>query len=177
MDPSTLSAAKLTPGGLWAALDADTRRLAARAVYERGDDDRSAPVEADAAIAAALRFRLVAVRRLPLERRIDYLARVVRPQDPLASLLLRELHLAHRRPLLVAFLDDLSIPHADGVIDGDLDPERHRPDTARLRPAVERLDARFPRPEVDLYLAALVAMDPGFWSPLAGLLEQRWARA
>jgi hypothetical protein len=163
----------LTPAGLWATLDAETRRLAAQAVYDRGNDDRAVPIEADAGIAAALNFRLVAVRRLPVERRVDYLTRVVRPKDPLASLLLRELHLAHRRPLLVAFLDALAIPHAAGVIEADLDPQRDRPEAARLKAAIDKLDASFTKAEIDLYLSALVAMDPAFWSSLAGLIEQR----
>lgn len=177
MDLRNLPLDDLTVAGIWNALDPEARRLGARAVYEGGDGDRAGAVEADAAIARAVRFRLVAVRRLPIDKRADYLARVVRPDESLASLLLRALHFGHRRELLAAFLDALAIPHQDGVIDPDYDFEAHRPEAGRLAAALAPLDARFPREEIDLYALTLLAMDRGAWAPLAEVLARRWGKA
>ena len=168
-----LSLDRLSAAGLWNVLDADTRAIAARAVYEDPEDDRTAPAEADVAIAKTLRFRLVAVRRLPLQKRTDYLARVVRPDDSLASSLLRALHLTHRRPLLSAFLDALDIPHENGVIDSGYDIDEHSPDSAQLFAALAALDKQFPRGEIDLYGLTLLAIDPVSWSALTEVLDSR----
>ena len=39
--------------------------------------------------------------------------------------------------------------------------------------ATEALDARFPAREVDVYLASLLALDPGSWEGLGDVLEAR----
>ncbi len=159
----------LTPATLWAELDVETRRLAARSVYDPGGDDVVSRAEANAAIASALRFRRSAVGRLPIEKRIDYLVRAVHPDDSLAGKLLRALHLTQRKKMLAEFLDALEIPQQDGVIETDapIDP----PNAAKLRPAVTRLRQSFPPAEVQLYLATLLAMDPGVWGDLAELVR------
>lgn len=154
----------LSPSKLWSALGPELRALAGRAVYSA--DDRSARNEVDQAIADAIRFREVAVRRLPLDKRVDYLSRVVRPDDDLATTLLLALHLEHRRPLLAAFLDHLEIPHNDGIIHEDHQPSPPSPEA--LRPAVNRLLGEFRQDEVEIYLASLLAMDDNVWG---GLLE------
>ena len=155
----------LTPATPWAGLDVETRRLAARSVYGPGRDDAASRAEANAAIASALRFRRAAVGRLPIEKRIDYLARAVHPNDSLAGKLLRALHLTQRKKMLAEFLDALEIPQKDGVIESDaaIDP----PNAAKLRPAVTRLRQSYPPAEVQLYLATLLAMDPDVWGDLA----------
>ena len=160
-----LTPEKLTSTGVWAAIDPQTRRLAAESLYE----DATARREADGAIASALRFREAKVRQLPVQRRVDYLLRSVHPDDSLASSLLLALHLGHRRPLLGSFLTRLGIPHEDGIIDPDhqLDP----PDADQLGEAVGRLYETFPGPEVELYLASLVALDPDSWSDLPPLMR------
>jgi hypothetical protein len=164
---------RLTPARLWAALDAATKELAARALYGGAHGDAGARREADLAIARALRFRPVAVLRLPVEKRIAHVVRGVRPDDMLAGALLRALHVVHRKTMLSAFLDDLGIPHHDGVIE-----EHHEvspPDPASLERAVQDLAGRFPRDEVELYLATLAAVDPETWSgvpPILGAMAQ-----
>jgi len=160
-----LSWGRLTPATLWAELDVETRRLAARSVYSPDWDDAASRAEANEAIARALRFRKAAVGRLPIEKRIDYLARAVHPDDSLVGTMLRALHLTLRKQMLADFLAALEIPQQDGVIeaDGPLDP----PDAALLRAAVSRLLESYPRTDVELYLASLLAMDPGVWGDLA----------
>lgn len=160
----------LTPSRLWAELDADTRTLAARSLYGRNWEDAPVRREADLAIAAALRFREVAVRRLSMEKRADYLARSVRPSDSLAHSLLLALHLEQRRELLRVFLDALGVPQKDGLIDPDHKLEPPVPE--QLTAAVRRLQEGFPREHVDVYLASLLAMDPDCWAGLVDLIRQ-----
>ena len=157
---------KLTPARLWPALDESVRRLAVEAMY---GDDPNLRREADQALADALRFRPAGVRKLPLDKRVDYFVRRVRPDNTLASTLLTTLHLAHRRPLLGAFLDALEVPNDDGLIPPGHEPEPFAGD--RLAPAVDGLRGRFEAPDVDLYLATLLALDPDMWGGLKPLLE------
>ena len=157
---------KLTPARLWPALDEPVRRLAIRAMY---GDDPDLRVQADQALADALRFRPAGVRKLPLDKRVDYFVRRVRPDNTLASTLLTTLHLAHRRTLLTAFLDALDVPNDDGLIPPDHEPEPISAD--RLAPAVETVRARFDAADVDLYLATLLALDPDVWGGLKPLLD------
>jgi hypothetical protein len=168
LDKTTLR--ELTPARLWAQLDPETRELAARTVYSDLLDDDSGRLEADMAIATTLRFRPVAVRKLPLDKRVGYLLRAVRADDALASTLLLSLHLGRRRPMLAAFLDRLGIDHEDGVIQvDDFEP----PGAEDLAPAVEAVYEAFPHAEADVYFATLIAMEPEVWEGLIELLERR----
>lgn len=84
---------RLTPARLWAALDADTRLLAARALYRHDWGDAPTRREADLALAAGMRFRDAMVRQLPVDKRAAYLARNVAAGDNLSASLLLALHL------------------------------------------------------------------------------------
>ena len=161
---------QLTPARLWADLDAETKRLAVETVYDGSWEDEASRLEADQAIAATLRYRAQAVRKLPAAKRVGYLLRAVRPDDSLAGTLLLALHLGRRGPMLVDFLDRLGIEHEGGAIRAERF-ERPRPE--RLDEAVSALYERFAAEEVDLYLAALIAMEPDTWSDLASILERR----
>ena len=161
-----LSLDRLTPARLWPVLGEPDRRLAVRALY---GDDPALRGQADEALAAALRFRPAAVRKLPVDKRVDYFVRRVRPDNTLAATLLTALHLGHRRALLRFFLDALDIPNDDGVIAPDHEPEPVAAD--RLAPAVDALRRRFDAPAVDVYLASLLALDPDTWGGLKLLLE------
>jgi hypothetical protein len=157
----------LTPSRLWSAMDPETRLAAAQSMY----DDKDGRREADAAVAATLRFRDVAVKSMPVDRRVDYLLRAVRPDDGLASSLLIALHLRRRSALLTAFLDALEVPNEAGVIDPDFDMPAL--DAERLTEPVAALFAGFPEDDVELYLACLLAMDPEVWGGLRGILARR----
>jgi hypothetical protein len=160
---------KLTSVRLWGTLDAETRTLAARALYDPDWEDVAARMEAEMAIAGALRFRKEAVRRLPVEKRVRYLATAVRPEEPLAGGLLRALHLGAHSEMLGRFLDTLGIPQENGVIESDdgLEP----PKRPALEEAAASLRESYPAADVELYLATLLAFEPEFWSELAGLLR------
>jgi hypothetical protein len=162
---------RLTPSRLWSEIDAETRHLAARCLYDPGWDDAGSRAEADEAIATALRFRPAAVRRLPVDKRVDYVARAVRPDDSLATALLRALHLIRRSEMLGAFLDELGIPQQGGVIDAD--EQLDRPDRETLTAATAVLRESYPSKDVDLYLAALLSMDSEFWSGLVEAVRPR----
>ena len=170
---ASLPLERLDPASLWTLLPTDVRALAARSLYARDREDPSARKLADIAIATALRFREVAVRKLPLDRRVEFLARAVRPDDSLGSSLLLALHMEHRRPMLAAFLDHLGIAHEDGAIrDGShIAPQPED----RLSAAAERLFESFPVEEVEVYLASLLVLDPDTWGALAAVLEKRRA--
>ncbi|MCP3978002.1 MAG: hypothetical protein GY716_01550 [bacterium] len=157
----------ITPASLWPRLEPDTRKLAAEAVY-RGNQGGTVRREADVAIATALRFREVAVRKLPTDRRIEYLIGRVHADDGLASSLLLALHLEHRIALLETFLDDLEIPQENGAIDDEFDLQPAEPE--RLRSAVAALREKFPTDQVDVYLASLIALDPETWGGLTQIL-------
>ncbi len=161
-----ISLDNITPARLWSELDPPTRVLAAEALFE---GDPALRGLAHQAIAAALRFRVAGVRKLSVGKRIDYLARVVRPEHELACSLLMALHLGRRQALLRSFLDHLEIPNEDGLIDAD--HELGPVDAEALAPAVAGLRERFEGAQVDLYLASLLALDPDVWGGLAPLLQ------
>ena len=139
--PKDLDLNRLTPAKLWSALDEETRLAAAQSLYRGTWDDPDGRRESDAAIAAALRFRPVAVRRMPVEKRVGYLLRAVRPGDSLASSLLLALHIDRRSELLERFLGRLEIPQEGGVIDPDHDVQP--PGVESLRAAAAELRRDF----------------------------------
>lgn len=161
----------LSPSRLFAQLDPALRLLAARALYAHDWQDRPTRREADLAVAQALRSREVAIRKLPTDRRAEYLARAVRPSDSLAVSLLMALHLEQRRGLLAAFLDALEIPHKDGIIEEGHD--LRAPSASRLESAAHALFRSHPGEEVEIYLATLLAMDREVWGGLAAVLAAR----
>ena len=152
-----LTADRLTPLSIWKSLDGDTRKLAAESMY-RSHETRA---EADFAICQAIRFRDSAVRKLPTARRVGYLLRTVPINEHLAGSLLLALHLQSRTEVLTRFLDELEIPHEDGMIDQE--HELERPEDAKLDAAVEALLADHEPDHVRLYLASLVSMDRHTW--------------
>jgi hypothetical protein len=141
------------------------RTLAAKSFYAREPDEPATRLQAEAAIARALKARDVFVRRMPTEKKVAYLATAVRPDEMLASSLLLSLHLGERRPMLAAFLDALGIAHENGLI-GD-NSELTPPDVARLDAAARSLYESFPADDVTLYLKVLLAMDDEMWGGLA----------
>lgn len=156
---------------IWLSLPTPVRTLAAKSLFEHDPNDGASRLQAEAAIARALKARDVYVRRLPEEKKVAYLATAVRPDEVLASSLLLALHLGHRRPMLAAFLDQLGIPHDNGLIaeNADLTP----PDAAQLDAAAKALYEKFPEEEVTLYLKVLMAMDGEMWGGLAATIESR----
>jgi hypothetical protein len=69
--------------------------------------------------------------------------------------------------MLVQFLDELGIPHKEGVVD-DLPPSV---DDTKLRAAVEGLLAKYPPESVAVYLLAFNEMNEANWPNLKAMLE------
>ncbi len=160
---------ELSPAALWAALDDATREEAVRSVY--GDGSGGGKLEADVAIAKALRFRPDAVKQLPLKRRVGYLLKNVHVDDSLATTFLLALHLNDRSEMLEAFLDALEIPQQGGLIDESYDLQP--PEQEALARASATIYERFGGERSDLYFAALLAMDGVTWGALAEILAAR----
>lgn len=166
---SRLDLGELSPAALWLALDDSTREEAVRSVYVDGAGESK--LEADVAIARALRFRPGAVKQLPLERRVGYLLKNVHVDDSLATTFLLALHLNDRSEMLETFLDELRIPQRGGLIDEghDLQP----PEREALERASATIYEKFGSERSDLYFAALIAMDGVTWGALGEILAAR----
>ena len=70
--------------------------------------------------------------------------------------------IAEQRPMMGAFLDALGIAHENGLIQ----EENVKPDTARMKGAVEKISAEFPAEDVQIYLNTLLCQDPETWGGL-----------
>jgi hypothetical protein len=155
------------PGKLWKRIPAE-RKLEASAAFWQEEESVEQQAEALVAIAGHFRFRPKTVRTLPVERKVRYLAAVPALPDTVAGRVLVAYHLAHKRPMLAAFLDALGIPHDSGVLNAEgLNP----PAADKLAAAAATLRAAFPKDDVELYFQTLLVQDPETWGGLAELLE------
>lgn len=147
---------------IWKNLPPAERSAASTAFF--GEMPRELAGAALAALAKARHMRPQAARSLPAEAQARILATVLDPGEPLAQGLLVSLHLAERRPLLVAFLDALRLPHEDGVLKEEA--ESAPPASAdELRRAVGALSS-FPPSQVLTYVNTLWIQDPARWAGL-----------
>jgi hypothetical protein len=99
---------------------------------------------------------------LDLDRKAKHLATVAGVSDQIAARALITYHLAEQRPMMGAFLDALGIAHENGLIQ----EENVKPDTAKIKGAVEKISADFPKEDVRIYLNTLVCQDPETWGGL-----------
>jgi hypothetical protein len=147
---------------LWKSLPAEDRRAATGTFFAEPPPELSGA--ALTALVKARNLRPQAARTLPPDAQARILATVLDPGEPLAQGLLVSLHLGHRRALLGAFLDALSLPHEDGVLKEEA--ERVAPvDAATAKAAVAAL-ASWPASEVRTYLNTLWLQDPERWAAL-----------
>lgn len=160
---------RLSPSRIWSALGPEVKRAGAGALVR--SEDPSDRAEAVAAIAERMKFRPASVRKLPADKRIEYLSRAIHPDDALASSLLLALHLAERRPLLAAFLTELGIENDDGMIPEGEEPAP--PSEEALGKAATVLFERFAPEDVEVYLATLAVMDGQLWGGIPAVLRER----
>ncbi len=152
---------------LWRAADKGTRVQAAEALWK--SDDRLQQAQAEAYLAKRLNLRPATARKLPPERKAAYLAGFENMPEQMYGQLWAAFYLAHRREMLGAFMDALSIPHKEGLMEGqDLTP----PTVEALTPAIRQLTERFGADEVRRYLSILSMQDPGFWNGLVEAAKQ-----
>jgi hypothetical protein len=151
---------------LWKSLGPDERRSAATQFWTEP------PAEvlgaALGALVKARHMRPQAARSLGPDAQARILATVLEPGETLAAALLVSLHLGERRPLLVAFLDALGLPHADGLLREETEPPPLREEDARK--AASALGG-FPRPHVATYFNTLWLQDPERWRVLETVSE------
>jgi hypothetical protein len=103
-----------TSNRLWKTLPPEEKSLAAAELVK--DPSPMIRASVTAVVADARKMRPVAARKLPPESQARIIATVRDPGEILASSLLVALHLGPRKPMLVAFLDALGLPHEDGVL-------------------------------------------------------------
>jgi len=156
------------PYAVWDLLDDDERRQAAAAAWENAEPETRAPIEA--ALAKELKFRPRSVRRLPAEKIAGRLAHLAKnlPEAALFPFLFH-LHLAARRELLAEFLDDVGLPHDNGVL--DLPDDAEAPDAAKVAEAAGRLVEKHGHQAL-VYLATLKVADGDFWAGVDDVLDR-----
>ena len=123
------------PSQLWKRLSPERRLLAADAFWQ---DENAAAEQAEAVvmISQRIKFRLKSVLSMPLEKKARQLVALPAVSEAVAARLLVAYHLAHQRPMMGRFLDELSIAHEDGLIaDENLSP----PPPDRLAAAAKAL--------------------------------------
>ena len=156
------------PGKLWKHVPPERRVEACAAFWEDEEDSIEQQAEALVAIASHFRFRPKTVRALPVEKKVRYLASLSGLSDAVAGRVLVAYHLAHKRPMLAAFLDALGIAHDNGVLKAET---LKAPEAGRLKDAAAKLRAAFPKEDVDLYFQTLLVQDSDVWGGLTAELE------
>ena len=154
--------APLTLARLWREMTAEQRTAAARAFWL---DEESLAQQAEAVthLARHLRFRPQSVLSLGVDRKVRQLALLPKPSDAVVGRALVVYHLAHQRPMLASFLDQLGIGHEDGLIaDAPVQP----PSAERMSQAAAALATAYPIDDVRLYLRTLAVQDPDTWGAL-----------
>jgi hypothetical protein len=150
---------------VWKKLSREDKRLAAATFLEEPPPELLA-----GALGAVIRVRKLrpqVARAMSNEALADALSTVLDPGEPLVSSLLISLHLGLRRPLLVAFLDALGLPHEQGLLKEEADAFP-APTTAALRKAAAAIAPGFPHDQIGVYFNTLVLQDPERWQGLAG---------
>jgi hypothetical protein len=147
---------------LWKNLPPEERLAAAAAFF--AEPPAELVGAAVGALVKARHLRPQAARSLAPDAQARILATVLDPGEPLSQGLLVSLHLGHRRALLGAFLDALSLPHEDGVLKEEADAAP--PVTPEKAKAAVGTLASFPAGEVRTYLNTLWLQDPERWGGL-----------
>jgi hypothetical protein len=148
---------------IWKQMDLGRRRQAATAFFADSETEgqRRGVV---GFIAKKLNLRPQKAAKFPADKAAAYLASIESLDEPLAAWLIRSYLFASQQAMLLMFLDELKIPHQNGVI-----PEGNTavPTVDELRAAVERIRGAFLAEDVQLYLSALIASGDATWTNLA----------
>ena len=151
------------PSKIWRRMTAD-RRTAAAELFWADEQSAEQQVEACATIATHMKFRAKSVLNLPAEKKARYLVTLPNVSDAVAARALVNYHLGQQRPMMGEFLDALGVSHEEGLIK---DETVVKPESDKLRGAVDQIAAKYPAEDVFLYLSTLVSQDPDTWGELA----------
>ena len=157
----------LTPSKLWKRLSPEQRLQAARAFW-LDDQAVNDQIQAVLLISQQKKFRPKTVASLDEDRKARHLASLANLPDSVAGRALIVYHLAEQRAMMSAFLDELGISHAEGLIQED----SVTPDATRIGPAAAKIAQQFPPDTVSLYLNTLLCQDPETWAALEAVPER-----
>jgi hypothetical protein len=120
------------------------------AIYEALGREGFGPL--DDKVAAALKFRPVAIRRLPMAKRAETARKLLlRAKEAEACYELFGAYLVTKAKDLVAdFLDGTGVPHKECMVD---DIDAAKPDPGKVASVVQALDEKYDPADVTLYLA------------------------
>jgi hypothetical protein len=152
---------------IWKGMDHERRVQAATAFYSK--ENVSEQRRLAGVIAMKLNLRPQKAAKLPAEKAGGYLASILSVDEPTAALLVRSYLFGCQQPMLLMFLDDLKVPHKDGVIG---DGVTEVPTADALQSAVVHIRGSFASEDVNIYLSALAVSDTGTWKNLPEALGQ-----
>ncbi len=158
----SMASDEMRPARLWKSL-ASEQRISAAIAFWVDPQARLEQAEAVGLIAQRIKFRPKSVLALPPEKKARHLIGLPQISDLMAARLLVAYHLAHQRPMMGRFLDELGIAHEEGLI---TEEEPKAPEPERLEQAARALAAEFPKDDVARYFWTLLWQDPETWGGL-----------
>ena len=137
------------------------------ALYESLSEQGFGPLDGE--VANVMKFRPQAIRKLPMAQRAKRARALIEGQKNvnLCYELVGTYLVRNQKDLVTTFLDETGVQHEDGMIE---DVDQAAPDPAKLSAAIETLDGKFDREDVNLYLALCAEQ----W-PESEELQQAWS--
>jgi hypothetical protein len=144
--------------------------LAAGILEKAYETDRDTYRATLGAVAEAKKLRPQFFERMPrATRHADMIAMLAKPRLELAAAnLIRNWLMRDKKSMLIDFLDALGIEHKEGAVD---DLPKSMPDE-KLKPAIDKLLAKYPPEEVAIYLNAFDSMNEIQWTNLDSMLKE-----
>jgi hypothetical protein len=164
----------VTVRDVWDALSIPEKEDACLAFWESTDSGvKESHAEVLKALAAAMRFREITLKRMPSRERARYLRRHVDGPGMrhLSAEILRGWIVKSMTPMMVAFVDVQGLPHTDGILGDDV----ASPDARVTKQGVRAIRYQFPPREVAIYLGFLLATGSDFWKALPEALEEEFS--
>lgn len=158
-----VDARRITVPAVWEGLDAETRQLALQAAIA---DDPAVLPALRAQLAGLPGLRPATVQKWSARECVANALRRRALNPVLMEAALAQLHLQHREAMLGAFLDELGLPHENGLLTEEFSGDVGSNETVRR--AAEKLSRDFETDAVVTYFLTLLAIDPALW---AGLWE------
>lgn len=152
-----------TYADLWKQLSADERLQAAESFFA-SDSIRTQQLNTLQLMAKRFNFRSKSMQALPAARKAKMLLEYPAIPSEVLMAVIAAFHLAHRKELLVSFLDAAAIPHKDGLLSEEA--EKNAPSADAIKTAVDAIKSKFPQREVSIYLGTLYLQDPEYWKEL-----------